>query len=70
MFGVQKLLDSPGPIFGSSIFGSLYRIMDQDASLQVLFGVIAAVLSLLGIWATWKFARGMSSWVVNQVQHY
>ena len=44
--------------------------MDQDASLQVLFGVIAAVLSLLGIWATWKFARGMSSWVVNQVQHY
>jgi hypothetical protein len=27
--------------------------MDQDASLQVLFGVIAALLALLGICTTW-----------------
>lgn len=32
--------------------------MNQDTLLQILFGVIAALLSLIGIWVTWRVTRG------------
>ena len=34
-------------------------MMNQDALLQTLFGIIAALLSLLGIWVTWRVTRGI-----------
>jgi hypothetical protein len=33
-------------------------MLDQDILLQILFGVIAALLSLFGTWITWKYTRG------------
>jgi hypothetical protein len=33
-------------------------MMSQDILLQILFGIVAALLSPVGIWVTWRVTRG------------
>ena len=43
--------------------------MNQDTLLQILFGIVAALLSLVGIWVTWRVTRGIVYSIVASEQH-
>jgi hypothetical protein len=39
-------------------------MMNQDTLLQIIFGIVAALLSLVGIWVTWTVTRGKVDQIV------
>ena len=43
-------------------------MMSQDTLLQILFGIVAALLSLVGIWVTWRVTRGKVDQIVMLTQ--
>lgn len=45
-------------------------MLNQDTLLQILFGIIAAILSLLGIWVTWRVTRGIFHRILGFVQRF
>lgn len=43
--------------------------MNQDTLLQILFDILAALLSLVGIWVTWRLTRGIVYQIFTSEQY-